>query len=105
MPGLEQYADEAPTYNRQDIETSPTGSANLTWYGHTPVTYSWKIASWPSGAAGWTASFNLTPDPQASQIYSDPDWTATNDLWISIVANADGTVTTAAAARFSYGRK
>jgi hypothetical protein len=93
VPGLEQYADEAPTYNRQDIETSPTGSANLTWYGHTPVTYSWKIASWPSGAAGWTASFNLTPDPQASQIYSDPDWTATNDLWISIVANADGTVT------------
>lgn len=94
VPGLEQYADETPTYNRQDIETSPTGSANLTWYGQAkPVTYSWKIASWPSGAAGWTAAFNLTPDPQASQIYSDPDWSATNDLWISIQANADGTVT------------
>jgi hypothetical protein len=93
VPGLVQFADEAPTYNRQDIATSPTGSANLTWYGRTPVTYSWKIASWPSGAAGWTASLNLTPDPQASQIYSDPDWSATNDLWISIVANADGTVT------------
>ena len=92
VPGLVQFADTQPSYNRQDIATTTNGSANLTWYGHTPVTYSWKIASWPTGAAGWTASLNLTPDPQASQTYSDPDWTASNDLWISISANADGTV-------------
>ncbi len=93
VPGLVQFADTQPSYNRQDIATTTNGSANLTWYGRTkPVTYSWKIASWPTGAAGWTASLNLTPDQQASQINPDPDWSQSNDLWISLSANADGTV-------------
>ncbi|GEM_PF-1044363 len=97
VPGLEQFADADPNYNRQDIATTPTGSANVTWYGQPkPVTYSWKVASWPTlpkTGNGMLLGLNLTPDPQASQIYSDPDWSATNDLWISFQQNADGTFT------------
>jgi hypothetical protein len=95
VPGLTQFADKTPSYNRQDIRTDQSGSADLTWYGRTkPVTYSWKIAAFPSGTySNYLSGFTLTPDPVASQNYSDPDWSATNCLWIAIQNNADGTAT------------
>ena len=94
VKGLVQFADVAPTYNREDIATTLTGSANLTWYGQPkPVTCSFTIASWPAGATGWQAGLHLCPDPQASQVNSDPDWSDANDLWVAMQQNADGTVT------------
>ena len=95
VPGLTQFADELPSYNRQDLRTDQSGTANLTWYNQPgPVTYSWTIAAFPGSAhSNFLAGFSLTPDPVASQDYSDPDWTSTNDLWVAIQNNADGTVT------------
>ncbi|MGH7952350.1 MAG: hypothetical protein ACREFE_10580 [Limisphaerales bacterium] len=94
VPGLTQFADQKPNYNRQDIRSDTSGTADLSWYGKTPVTYSWTIADFPgAGHAGFQVALNLTPDPVASLIFSDPDWSATNDLWVNINANADGTVT------------
>jgi hypothetical protein len=95
VPGLTQFADVQPTYNRQDLRTDQSGTANVTWYNQSgPVTYSWTIAHFPGlSNPGFLAGLNLTPDPVASQIYSDPDWSATNDLWVALQNNADGTVT------------
>jgi len=91
--GLVQFADYGASYNRQDIATTTTGSANLTWYGQPkPVTYSFTIASWPAKDTGWQAGLHLCPDPQASQINSDPDWSDASDLWVAMQQNADGTV-------------
>jgi hypothetical protein len=100
VPGLTQFADEAPSYNRQDLRTDLSGTANVTWYNQPgPVTYSWTIASFPGSAhSNFIAGFTLTPDPVASQIYSDPDWSATNAIWVPMQNNADGTVT----AGFAY---
>jgi hypothetical protein len=95
VPGLTQFADEAPTYNRQDLRTDLSGTANVTFYNQPgPVTYSWTIASFPGSAhSNFLAGFTLTPDPVASQTYSDPDWSATNAIWVPMQNNADGTVT------------
>ena len=95
VPGLVQFADSTPNYNRQDIRTDNSGTANLTFYGQPgPVTYSWTIASFPSAAhSNFLAGFTLTPDPVASQTYPDPDWSATNVIWVALENNADGTVT------------
>jgi hypothetical protein len=94
--GLTQFADKLPNYNRQDIATSSTnGTANVTWYGQpNKVTYSWTISSFPPASySNFLSGFSLTPDAVASQNYSDPDWSASNDLWIAMQNNADGTVT------------
>ncbi len=95
VPGLTQFADVPPTYNRQDLRTDTSGTANITWYNQSfPVTYSWTIASFPGAAyANFLAGLNLTPDPAASEIYSDPDYSATNDILVGMVRNSDGTVT------------
>ncbi|HWX19903.1 MAG TPA: hypothetical protein VN578_08365 [Candidatus Binatia bacterium] len=92
VPGLTQFSDTPPTYNRQNIRTDTSGTADVTWFGRTkPVTYSWTIADFPGpGHAGFTVGFNITPDPPASQVYPDADWSATNDLYISIGEGADG---------------
>jgi hypothetical protein len=98
VPGLTLFADNSPSYLRQAIATTTNGTANLTWYGRSkPVTYSWTVASWPGvngkGSTGMQLGLSLTPDPQLSQLYTDPDWSATNNLWIEIQGNVDGTVT------------
>ena len=97
--GLAQFADAKPSYNRQDVRTDQSGTANLTWYGQPkPVTYSWTIASFPSGThSNFLSGFTITPDAVASQNYSDPDWSASNCVWIAMQNNADGTATIGAA--------
>jgi hypothetical protein len=95
VPGLTQFADSQPSYNRQDIETDQSGNANLTFYNQPgPVTYSWTIASFPGSVhSNFLSGFTLTPDAVSSQNYSDPDWSASNALWVALQNNADGTVT------------
>jgi len=94
VPGLTQFADKLPNYNRQDIRTDQSGTANLTWVGNPGAKFSWTIASFPSGAnSNFLSGLSLTPDAVSSQNYSDPDWSASNDLWIAIQNNADGTAT------------
>ncbi|MEK7782272.1 MAG: hypothetical protein AAB370_12300 [Verrucomicrobiota bacterium] len=96
-PGLAMFADKLPSYLRGNVRTDTTGSANVDWVGQassaTPVSYSWTISQFPGpGHAGHRSDLVLTPDPVASLVSADPDWSATNCLWISIQANADGTV-------------
>jgi hypothetical protein len=94
VPGLTQFADVPPTYNRQDLRTDQSGTANVTWYNNPGATYSWTIAHYPGPAnPNFIMGLSLTPDPVASQIYSDPDYSATNDIWVALQNNADGTVT------------
>lgn len=94
-PGLTQFADVPPTYNRQDLRTDQSGTANISWYNRgNPVTYSWTIASYPSSAnPNFLVGLNLTPDVASGEIFSDPDWSDTNDIWVALQNNADGTVT------------
>jgi len=93
-PGLVQFADLTPNYNRQDIRTDTSGNAQVDWYGQTkPVTYSWKIADFPGpGHAGFFTSVAITPDPVGTVTYADPDWSSTNALFVNIVAQANGSV-------------
>jgi hypothetical protein len=95
VPGLTQFADELPNYNRQDLRTDQSGTANLSFFGKPgSVTYSWTIAAFPGTAhSNFLSGFTLTPDPVASQDYSDPDWSAGNAIWFAVQNNADGTVT------------
>jgi hypothetical protein len=94
-PGLAQYANALPNYNRQDIYTYTNGSSSLTWFGQPkPVKYSWTIASFPPAAySNFFAGLTLTPDAASTVTYADPDWSAVNAVWIGIQNNADGTVT------------
>jgi hypothetical protein len=93
--GLVQFADATPSYNRQDIRTDQSGTANVTWYNQPgPVKYSWTIASFPSATySNFLSGFTLTPDAVASENYSDPDWSASNVVWVAIQNNSDGTAT------------
>lgn len=95
VPGLTQFADKPASYNRQDIRTDQSGTAAVTWYGQPkPVSYSWKIAAFPSATySNFFCGLTFTPDDVASQTYADPDWSATNCLWIGMQNNADGTTT------------
>jgi hypothetical protein len=94
-PGLAQYANAKPNYNRQDIYTYTNGSSSLTWFGQAkPVKYSWTIASFPPAAySNFFAGLTLTPDAASTVTYADPDWSAANAVWVGIQNNADGTVT------------
>jgi len=91
-PGLTQFADVMPTYNRQDQRTDQSGTANVTWYNQPgSVTYSWTIASYPTATySNFLVGLNLMPELTNC---SDPDWTGSNDVWIALQNNADGTVT------------
>lgn len=96
-PGLAMFADKLPSYLRGNVRTDTTGAANVDWVGQasptTPVSYSWTISQFPGpGHAGHRSDLVLTPDPAASLVSADPDWSATNALWISVEALADGTV-------------
>ena len=89
-PGLTQFADSQPTYNRQDLRTDMSGTANVTWFNHPGATYSWTIASFPGTSnPNFLAGLNLMPELTNC---SDPDWTGTNDIWVALENNADGTV-------------
>jgi hypothetical protein len=94
IPGLNQFADKTPTYNRQVIRNPTDGSAMVDWVGQPkPVSYSWTIVDFPDpGHAGFFTSVNLSPDPAGTQTYADADWSATNNLFISMQAQADGSV-------------
>ena len=95
VPGLAQFANAGPNYNRQDIYTYTNGSSSLTWVGQPkPVKYSWTIASFPPAAySNFFAGLTLTPDAASSVTYADPDWSAANVVWVGMQNNADGTVT------------
>jgi hypothetical protein len=90
-PGLTQFADSQPTYNRQDLRTDMSGTANVTWFNHPGATYSWTISSFPDTShPDFLAGLNLMPELTNC---SDPDWTGTNDIWVPLENNPDGTVT------------
>jgi len=94
-PGLRQFADAVPSYNRQSIRTDTTaaGSKNIDWVGHPGAKYSWTISEWPGpGHANFQGALTLTSDPAESMNYSDPDWSSSNVLWISFSSLADGSV-------------
>jgi hypothetical protein len=96
IPGLWQFADQTPNYNRQDIRTDNNNADfNLDWVGRPkPVTYSWTIGAFPGGSAGgYAADVTITPDPAAGINYADPDWSSTNAIWLAIQVNGDGKVT------------
>ncbi len=100
VPGLKQFADAPPNYNRQSLRTdiSPAGSKNIDWVGHPGATYSWTFSEFPGpGHAGFNVGFTLTWDPADAMTnafgpYSDPDWSSTNVLWVNIVEQNDGSV-------------
>jgi hypothetical protein len=91
VPGLTQFADKKPNYNRQTLRTDMSGTANVTWFGHPGAAYSWTIAAYPgSSNPNFLMGLNLMPELTNC---SDPDWTGSNDVWVSMQNNADGTVT------------
>lgn len=94
-PGLWQFADVTPNYNRQDLRTTTTpvdASKNIDWVGHPGAAYSWTVSQFPGpGHDNFQMALTLTPDPAETMTYSDPDWSSTNALWFQIQANADGT--------------
>ena len=94
ISGLWQFADATPNYNRQNVRTDNNNADfNVDWVGRAkPVTYSWTIGAFPK-TPGFDVDMTITPDPAAGITYADPDWSATNALWMNIQANADGTVT------------
>ena len=96
-PGLKQFADATPNYNRQALRTdlNPPGGKDIDWIGNPGATYSWTIAEFPGASApNFQAAFTLTPDDPTTMTYADPDWSATNCLWLQIQGNNDGTVRT-----------
>ena len=95
VPGLKMFADVTPNYNRQDLRTDTTapGSKNIDWIGHPGATYSWTVSEFPSaGNPNFQIAFALTPDAPQSMTYADPDWSATNVLWLQIQGNNNGSV-------------
>ncbi len=94
-PGLRQFGDVTPSYNRQDIrtDTTPPGSKNIDWVGHPGATYSWTVVDFPGAAnPNFQIALALTPDDPTGMTYADADWSATNCLWLQIQGNADGSV-------------
>ncbi len=94
-PGLRMFADVTPNYNRQDLrtDTSAPGSKNIDWIGHPGATYSWTVVDFPgAGTPNFQIALALTPDAPQSMTYADPDWSATNVLWLQIQGNNDGSV-------------
>jgi hypothetical protein len=97
VPGLAMFADKLPSYLRGNVRTDTTGAAQVDWVGQAspanPVSYSWTISQFPGpGHANFRSDIVLTPDPVASLQSADPDWSATDALWISIQSLADGSV-------------
>src|SRR5262249_2542594 len=91
VPGLTQFADSQPTYNRQDLRTDMSGTADITWYNHPGATYSWTISQYPGRSnPNFLVGFNLSPELTNC---SDLDWTGSNNVWVAMQNNADGTVT------------
>ena len=97
VPGLRQFADAEPNYNRQDLRTdlNAPGSKDIDWIGHPGATYSFTVAEFPgAGTPNFQAAFTLTPDDPTTMTYADPDWSATNCLWLQIQGNNNGSVRT-----------
>ena len=87
IPGLQQFADAGPSYNRNSVRTYTNGSPLVSWIGQPkPVVYSFKIAAFPANQ-GFNESLCLAPGEQPNP---DPDWSSTNALVLSITANGDG---------------
>jgi hypothetical protein len=91
VPGLTQFADSKPSYNRQDLRTDMSGTADVTWFNHPGASYSFTIAAFPGPSnPNFLAGLNLSPELTNC---ADLDWTGTNDIWVAMQNNADGTVT------------
>ena len=87
IPGLQQFADAGPSYNRNSVRTYTNGSPLVSWVGQPkPVVYSFKIAAFPANQ-GFNESLCIAPGEQPNP---DPDWSSTNALVLSIAANGDG---------------
>lgn len=90
VPGLLQFADATPNYNRDDVKTFTNGTPLVSWVGQPkPVVYTFKLTSFPTNL-GFNFNLCLSPDAPASQTYPDPDWSATNAILLGISANGDG---------------
>ena len=78
--------------DREGLTSIPT---DLQWVGQSkPVTYSFKIAQFPSAAfAGFDARLYLVPNINATE--SDPDWVEPNLGIIQVYLNANGLATVA----------
>ena len=98
IPGLKQFADATPSYDREDVRTGTNGAAQVSWVGRPkPVVYSFTIAEFPT-QSGFNCSINLSPGDPATQTFADPDWNMANALWLNISANGDGSQ----GVRFAY---
>lgn len=94
-PGLRMFADVEPNYNRQSLrtDTSAPGSKDIDWIGHPGAEYSFTVTDFPgAGTPNFQVAFTLTPDDPTTMNYADPDWSATNCLWLQIQGNNDGSV-------------
>lgn len=90
VPGLLQFADSTPNYNRDDVKTFTNGTPLVSWVGQPkPVVYSFKLSTFCTNQ-GFNFNLCLSPDAPASQTYPDPDWSATNAILLGISANGDG---------------
>ncbi len=97
VPGLKQFADATPNYNRQDLRTdlNAPGGKDIDWIGHPGASYSFTIAEFPGAdSPNFQVALTLTPDDPTTMNYADPDWSATNCLWLHIQGNNNGTVRT-----------
>jgi hypothetical protein len=89
-PGLRQFADAAPNWDRSDVRTDTSGAALVSWVGKAkPVVYSFTIADF-SAKAGFNCNLNLSPGDPATQTYADPDWSMPHALLLSISASGSG---------------
>jgi hypothetical protein len=96
--GLIQFSDTHAnaTYDRSDVRTTTTTTALYSWVGKSkPVNYSWTVGSFAGPTNNdFNLSFVITPDPLAGQTYSDPDWSASEALYIQMDNNGGGAAAT-----------
>jgi len=87
VQGLNLWNDKGPNYTRHQVRTDTLGDFNVNWVGHatpgTPVTYSWNYAHAPTNN-GAGVNFAITPDTVSSNVFADPDWSATNCFYLTI---------------------
>lgn len=90
MPGLQQFADATPSWDRDGVRTFTNGAPLVSWVGRPkPVVYSFTMTAFPTNA-GFNVDLCLTPGDPATQTYADPDWSMPNALLLAIQANGNG---------------
>ena len=87
MPGLMQFADVTPNWNRDSVRTFTNGAALVSWFGQAkPVVYSFKLTAFPTNQS-FNETLCLAPGAQSN---ADPDWSSPDALVFSISANGNG---------------